>query len=200
MKPINEILIIAVCKHIAINNLSYRKTADIFNIDPMTVCNYTREIENINSELYEKVKICLEERRKKSRPNNLKDIYEEICNYFICGNALRQTSVKFNSNICSIHYLFHNHVKVNDPELYVMILEMIELDKLKSVRIRKGRIRKMNIEEILNLCQNIIDDKLKLKTASKKFGLDTKTIKVYISHIKNIDSELYDEVCKHLWK
>jgi len=64
MKPINETLIIEVCKHIAINNLSYRKTASIFNIDPMTVLNYTNEIESIDYDLYQKVKKCLTIRKK----------------------------------------------------------------------------------------------------------------------------------------
>ena len=112
---------------------------------------------------------------------------------------MKQTGIHFNSSNRSIHYLFHNYVKYNDPELYAMVLDMIELNKLKSIKTRSG-IRKMNIEERLNLCKIIISDKLTLKATSKKFDLDVKTIKSYINSIKDVDYELYDEICKHLWK
>ena len=202
MKPINKELIIKVCEHIIEHNLSYRKTADIFGINFKTVYNYTEMIEYIDSELHIKVQKCLKERKEKHQNHllkNLNNIYEEICEYFICGSTMKQTGIHFNSSNRSIHYLFHNYVKYNDPELYAMVLDMIELNKLKSIKTRSG-IRKMNIEERLNLCKIIISDKLTLKATSKKFDLDVKTIKSYINSIKDVDYELYDEICKHLWK
>jgi len=202
MKPINKELIIKVCEHILKYNLSYRKTADIFGINFKTVFNYTQMIKNIDSELHSKVQKCLN--RKKTLnyryPNNLNNIYEKICEYYICGNTMKQTGIHFNSSNRSIHYLFHNYVKNNDPELYVMILNMIELNKLKSIKIRSG-IRKMkNIEERINLCKTIIGDKLTLKEASEIFELDVKTVKNYINSIKNVDCEWYNKVCKHFMK
>jgi len=202
MKSINEKLIIKVCEHIIEYNLSYRKTADIFGINFKTVYNYTEMIKNIDSELHTKVQKCLKERKEKHHKHllkNLNNIYKEICEYFICGSTMKQTGIHFNSSNRSIHYLFHNYVKYNDPELYVMVLDMIELNKLKSIKIRSG-IRKMNIEERLNLCRTIVSDKLTLKATSEIFELDVKTIKSYINSIKNVDFELYDKVCKHLWR
>ena len=203
MKPINEKLIIKVCEHIIEYNLSYRKTADIFGINFKTVYNYTEAIKNIDSELHTKVQKCLKGRKEKYHKHllkNLNNIYEEICNYFICGNTMKQTGIHFDSSNRSIHYLFHNYVKYNDPELYVMILDMIELNKLKSIKTRSG-IRKMkNVKERLNLCKTIISDRLTLKATSEIFELDVKTIKTYISSIKDVDCELYDKVYKHLWK
>ena len=203
MKPINKELIIKVCEHIVEHNLSYRKTADIFGINFKTVFNYTQMIENIDSELHTKVQNCLKDRKEKHQNHllkNLNSIYEEICEYFICGSTMKQTGIHFDSSNRSIYYLFHNYVKYNDPELYVMVLEMIELNKLKSIKIRSG-IRKMkNVKERLNLCKTIISDKLTLKATSEIFGLDVKTIKSYINSIKDVDFELYDEVYKHLWK
>ena len=202
MKPINKELIIKVCKHIVEYNLSYRKTADIFGINFKTVYNYTQMIENIDFELHIKVQKCLKERKEKHHKHllkNLNNIYKEICEYFICGSTMKQTGIHFNSSNRSIHYLFHNYVKYNDPELYAMVLDMIELNKLKSIKTRSG-IRKMNIEERLNLCKIIISDKLTLKATSKKFNLDVKTIKSYISSIRDVDCKLYSNVCKHLWR
>jgi len=203
MKPINEKLIIKVCEHIVEYNSSYRKTADIFGINFKTVYNYTQMIENIDSELHTKIQKCLKERKEKHHKHllkNLNSIYEEICNYFICGSTMKQTGIHFNSSNRSIHYLFHNYVKYNDPELYLMVLDMIELNKLNSIKTRSG-IRKMkNIEERLNLCKTIISDRLTLKTTSEIFELDVKTIKSYINSIKDVDFKLYDEVYKHLWK
>jgi len=199
MKPINKELIIKVCEHIIEHNLSYRKTADIFGINFKTVYNYTEMIENIDSELHTKVQKCLKERKEKHQNHllkNLNNIYEEICEYFICGNTMKQTGTRFNSSNRSIHYLFHNYVKCNDPELYLMVLDMIELNKLKSIKIRSG-IRKMNIEERINLCRTIVSDKLTLKVTSEIFELDVKTIKSYINSIRDVDFELYDEVYKH---
>ena len=203
MKPINEKLIIKVCEHIVEYNLSYRKTSDIFGINFKTVFNYTEMIENIDSELHKKVQKCLKERKEKRQNHSLKylnNIYEKICEYFICGSTMKQTGIHFNSSNRSIHYLFHNYVKYNDPELYLMVLDMIELNKLKSIKIRSG-IRKMkNVKERLNLCKTIVNDRLTLKTTSEIFELDVKTIKIYISSIKDVDCELYNEVCEHLWK
>jgi len=203
MKPINEKLIIKVCEHIIDYNLSYRKTADIFGINFKTVYNYTEMIEYIDSELHIKVQKCLKERKEKHQNHllkNLNNIYEEICEYFICGSTMKQTGIHFNSSNRSIHYLFHNYVKYNDPELYNMVLDMIEINKLKSIKTRSG-IRKMkNIEERLNLCRTIISDKLTLKATSGIYELDIKTIKSYINSIKDVGCELYEEVCKHLWK
>jgi len=202
MKPINEKLIIKVCEHIIEHNFSYRKTADMFGINFKTVYNYTEMIENIDSELHTKVQKCLKERKEKHHKHllkNLNNIYEEICEYFICGSTMKQTGIRFDSSNRSIHYLFHNYVKFNDPELYVMILDMIELNKLKSIKTRSG-IRKMNIEERLNLCRTIVGDKLTLKATSEIFELDVKTIKSYINSIKDVDFELYGNVCKHLRK
>jgi len=203
MKPINKELIIKVCKHIVEYNLSYRKTADIFGINFKTVYNYTQMIENIDFELHIKVQKCLKERKEKHHKHllkNLNNIYKEICEYFICGSTMKQTGIHFNSSNRSIHYLFHNYVKYNDSELYVMILDMIELNKLKSIKIRSG-IRKMkNIEERLNLCKTIVSDKLTLKATSEIFELDVKTIKSYISSIRDVDCKLYSNVCKHLWR
>jgi len=203
MKPINKELIIKVCEHIIEHNLSYRKIADIFGINFKTVYNYTQMIESIDSELHIKVQKCLKERKEKHHKHllkNLNNIYKEICEYFICGSTMKQTGIHFNSSNRSIHYLFHNYVKYNDPELYVMILEMIELNKLKSIKTRSG-IRKMkNIEERLNLCKTIISDKLTLKATSEIFDLDVKTIKSYINSIRDVDYGLHDEVYKHLWR
>ena len=203
MKPINEKLIIKVCEHIIEHNLSYRKTADIFGINFKTVYNYTQMIESIDSELHRKIQKCLKERKEKHHKHllkNLNNIYEEICEYFICGSTMKQTGIRFNSSNRSIHYLFHNYVKYNDPELYNMVLDMIEINKLKSIKIRSG-IRKMkNVKERLNLCKIIISDKLTLKATSKKFNLDVKTIKSYINSIRDVDFELYSNVCKHLWR
>jgi len=203
MKPINKELIIKVCEHIIEHNLSYRKTADIFGINFKTVYNYTEAIESIDSELHRKIQKCLKERKEKHHKHllkNLNNIYEEICEYFICGSTMKQTGIRFNSSNRSIHYLFHNYVKYNDPELYNMVLDMIEINKLKSIKIRSG-IRKMkNVKERLNLCKIIISDKLTLKATSKKFNLDVKTIKSYINSIKDVDYELYSNVCKHLWR
>ena len=203
MKPINKELIIKVCEHIVEYNLSYRKTADIFGINFKTVYNYIEAIKDIDSELHTKVQKCLKERKEKHQNHllkNLNNIYEEICEYFICGSTMKQTGIHFNSSNRSIHYLFHNYVKFNDPELYVMVLDMIELNKLKSIKTRSG-IRKMNIEERLNLCRTIVGDKLTLKATSEIYELDIKTIKSYINSIKDVDCELYEEVCKHyLWR
>ena len=200
MKPINTKLIIEVCKHIVQYNLSYRKTADVFKIDPMTVLNYTNEIKSIDYELYEKVQKYLEERRRKSNHSrkNLKTIYEDICNYYLCGNAMKKVSVKFNSNVNSIHRLFHIYVKNNDTELYIMILDMIELNTLKSIKAR-SEIRKMkSIEERLNLCRNIINEELRLKSAKERFKLDVKTIKNYVKSIEDVNYDLYCATCKQL--
>jgi len=203
MRPINEELIIKVCEHIVKYNLSYRKTADIFGINFKTVSNYTQMIEKIDSELHSEIQKCLKNRKEKQHKHllkNLNNIYEEICEYYLCGNTMKQTGMHFNSSNRSIHYLFHNYVKNNDPELYVMVLEMIEVNKFKSIKIRSG-IRKMkNIEERLNLCKTIISDKLTLKATSEIFELDVKTIKNYIVSIKDVDYELYNKVCKHLWR
>ena len=202
MKPINKELIIKVCEHIVEYNLSYRKTADIFGINFKTVYNYTQMIKNIDSELHKKVKKCLKDRKEKHHKHLLKNLnnnYEEICNYFICGSTMKHTGIRFDSSNRSIHYLFHNYVKYNDSELYIMVLDMIELNKLKSIKTRSG-IRKMNIEERLNLCKTIISDKLTLKATSEIFELDVKTIKSYINSIKDVDFELYGNVCKHLRK
>ena len=203
MKPINKELIIKVCKHIVEYNLSYRKTADIFGINFKTVYNYTQMIENIDFELHIKVQKCLKERKEKHHKHllkNLNNIYKEICEYFICGSTMKQTGIHFNSSNRSIHYLFHNYVKYNDSELYVMILDMIELNKLKSIKIRSGIRRMKNIEERLNLCKTIVSDKLTLKATSEIFELDVKTIKSYISSIRDVDCKLYSNVCKHLWR
>jgi len=203
MKPINKELIIKVCEHIIKHNISYRKTADIFGINFKTVYNYTEMIEYIDSELHTKVQKCLKDRKEKHHKHlfkNLNSIYEGICNYFICGSTMKQTGIHFNSSNRSIHYLFHNYVKYNNPELYVMVLDMIELNKVKSIKIRSG-IRKMkNIEERLNLCKTIISDRLTLKATSEIFELDVKTIKSYINSIRDVDYELYSNVCKHLWR
>ena len=203
MKPINKELIIKVCEHIIENNYSYRKTADIFEISFKTVSNYAEMIKDIDYELYIKVQKCLLERKEKYQKHsskNLKSIYEDICNYFLCGNTMKQTGIYFNTDANSIHYLFHNYIKTNDYEIYVMVLDMIEINKLKSIKTRSG-IRKMkNIEERLNLCKTIISDRLTLKATSEIFGLDAKTIKSYINSIKDVGCELYEEVCKHLWK
>jgi len=199
-KPVNTKLIIEVCKHIVEYNLSYRETADVFNIDPMTVFNYTNDIKSINYELYLKVQKCLEDRRRKSNHSrkNLKSQYEEICNYYLCGNTIKKTSTKFNSNVNSIHKLFHNYVKNNDTELYSMLLDMIELNTLKSIKAR-SEIRKMkSIEERLNLCRIIIDEKLRLDSAKEKFKLDVKTIKSYVYSIIDVDYDLYCETCRQL--
>ena len=200
MKSINETLIIAVCEHIVEYNLSYRETANVFKIDPMTVFNYTNEVENIDYELYEKVQKCLEERRRKSNHSrkNLKTIYEDICNYYLCGNVMKKVSIKFKSNINSIHKLFHNYIKNNDTELYAMILDMIELNNFKSIKAR-SEIRKMkSIEERINLCMIIVDEKLRLKSAKNRFKLDVKTIKSYVNSIIDIDYDLYVNTCKQL--
>jgi len=203
MKPINKELIIKICEHIIENNYSYRKTADIFEISFKTVSNYAEMIKDIDYELYIKVQKCLLERKEKYQKHsskNLKSIYEDICNYFLCGNTMKQTGIYFNTDANSIHYLFHNYIKTNDYEIYVMVLDMIEINKLKSIKTRSG-IRKMkNIEERLNLCKTIISDRLTLKATSEIFGLDAKTIKSYINSIKDVGCELYEEVCKHLWK
>ena len=198
MKPINKELIIKVCEHILKYNLSYRKTADIFGINFKTVSNYTEAIKNIDSELHSKVQKCLNRKKILNYPNNLKYIYKEICEYYLCGNTMKKTGIHFDSSNRAIHYLFHNYVKIYDPELYIMVLDMIELNKLKSIKIRSG-IRKMkNIEERINLCKTIIGDKLTLKEVSKRFELDVKTVKNYIVSIKDVDCELYNEVYKHL--
>ena len=107
MKPINKELIIKVCEHIIEHNLSYRKTADIFGINFKTVYNYTEMIESIDSELHTKVQKCLKDRKKKHQNHSLKNlnnIYEEICEYFICGSTMKQTGIHFNSSNRSIHY------------------------------------------------------------------------------------------------
>jgi len=203
MKPINEKLIIKVCEHIIEHNLSYRKTADIFGINFKTVYNYTEMIENIDSELHKKVQKCLKERKEKHYKHllkNLNNIYEEICEYFICGSTMKQTGIRFDSSNRSIHYLFHKYVKFNDPELYVMLLDMIEINKLKSIKTRSGMRKMKNIKERLNLCRTIISDKLTLKATSEIFELDVKTIKSYINSIRDVNLELYNEVYKHLWK
>ena len=203
MKPINKELIIKVCEHIIKHNISYRKTADIFGINFKTVYNYTEMIEYIDSELHTKVQKCLKERKEKHQNHllkNLNNIYEEICEYFICGSTMKQTGIRFDSSNRSIHYLFHNYVKYNDPELYIIVLDMIELNKLKAIKARSN-IRKMkNVKERLNLCKTIISDRLTLKATSEIFGLDVKTIKCYINSIKDVDFELYGNVCKHLRK
>jgi len=203
MKPINKELIIKVCEHIIKHNISYRKTADIFGINFKTVYNYTEMIEYIDSELHTKVQKCLKERKEKHQNHllkNLNNIYEEICEYFICGSTMKQTGIRFDSSNRSIHYLFHNYVKYNDPELYIIVLDMIELNKLKAIKARSN-IRKMkNVKERLNLCKTIISDRLTLKATSEIFGLDVKTIKCYINSIKDVDCELYSNVCKHLWR
>ena len=201
MKSINETLIIKVCEHIVENNLSYRKTASIFGVNFKTVSNYTDEVEKIDSNLYEKVQKCLEERRQKKLSHsykNLKFKYEDICNYYLCGNVMKKVSVKFNSNTNSIHKLFHIYVKNNDTELYIMILDMIEINNLKSINAR-SEIRKMrSVKERLNLCRIIIDEKLRLKSAKERFKLDVKTIKNYVESIKDVDYDLYCETCKQL--
>jgi len=201
MKPINEALIIAVCEHIVENNLSYRKTADIFGVNFKTVSNYTDDVEKIDSNLYQKVQIFLDERRQKKLNHshkNLKIIYEDICNYYLCGNTMKKTSIKFNSNVNSIHRLFHNHIKNNDTEMYSMLLDMIELNIIKSIKAR-SEIRKMkSVEERLNLCKIIIDDKLRLDNAKEKFKLDVKTIKNYVKSIIDVDYDLYIATCKQL--
>jgi len=179
MKPINEKLIIKVCEHIIEHNLSYRKTADIFGINFKTVYNYTEAIESIDSELHRKIQKCLKDRKEKYHKHSLKNlnnIYEEICEYFICGSTMKQTGIHFDSSNRSIHYLFHNYVKYNDPELYNMVLDMIEINKLKSIKTRSG-IRKMkNVKERLNLCKTIISDRLTLKATSEIFDLDDKKL------------------------
>jgi len=191
MKPINKELIIKVCEHIIKHNISYRKTADIFGINFKTVYNYTEMIEYIDSELHTKVQKCLKERKEKHQNHllkNLNNIYEEICEYFICGSTMKQTGIRFDSS------------KYNDPELYIIVLDMIELNKLKAIKARSN-IRKMkNVKERLNLCKTIISDRLTLKATSEIFGLDVKTIKCYINSIKDVDCELYSNVCKHLWR
>ena len=201
MKPVNTKLIIEVCEHIVKYNLSYRETADIFNIDPMTVFNYTNEVKSIDYELYQKVQICLEERRHKKLNHshkNLKIIYEDICNYYLCGNTMRKVSIKFTSNVNSIHKLFHIYIKNNDEELYYMVLDMIEINILKSIKAR-SRLRKMkSIKERLNLCKIIINEKLRLKSAKNRFKLDVKTIKSYVNSIIDIDYDLYVNTCKQL--
>jgi len=199
-KPINTKLIIEVCEHIIQYNLSYRETADVFKIDPMTVFNYTNEVKSIDYKLYQKVQMCLEERRRKSNNlrKSLKTIYEEICNYYLCGNTMRKVSVNFKSNVNSIHKLFHIYVKKNDIELYYMILDMIEINNLKSIKAR-SRLRKMkSIEERLNLCMVIVDEKLRLKNVKERFKMDVKTIKSYVYSIKDVDYDLYYEVCRQL--
>jgi len=199
MKPINEKLIIEVCEHIVKNNLSYRKTAKIFDINFKTVLNYVEAIESIDFELYQRVQKCLEEKKKKMdySSKNLKNIYEEICEYYICGNTINKTANKYNSNGNSIHKLFHRFVKDNDIELYDMVLDMIQINKQKSITARTG-IRKMTVKERLNLCRNILNEKLRLKTAHEKYGLDIKTIKIYVKSIEDVDYDLYNEVCKQL--
>jgi len=200
MKPVNETLIIEVCEHIAINNLSYRKTANIFKINFKTVSNYTLAIESIDYELYQKVKKCLEIRKKTSdySHKNLKDIYNVICNYYLCGNTMKKTSIKFESSTHSIYYLFHNYVKNNDIELYSMLIDMIELNNLKSIKAR-SEIRKMKgIEERVNLCRIIVDEKLRLNSAKEKFKLDVKTIKNYVHSIIDVDYDLYIATCRQL--
>ena len=201
MKSINETLIIKVCKHIVENNLSYRKTASIFGVNFKTVSNYTDEVEKIDSNLYEKVQKCLEERKQKKLSHshkNLKFKYEDICNYYLCGNVMKNVSVKFNSNTNSIHKLFHNYVKNNDTELYYMVLDMIEINILKSIKAR-SRLRKMkSMKERLNLCKIIINEKLRLKNVKERFKMDVKTIKNYIKSIENVDYDLYCETCKQL--
>ena len=138
----------------------------VFGVNFKTVSNYTDDVEKINSNLYEKVQKCLEERRRKksnSSHKNLKSQYENICNYYLCGNTMKKTSIKFKSNVNSIHKLFHNYIKNNDTELYVMILDMINLNNLKSIKAR-SEIRKMrSVKERLNLCRIIIDEKLRVK-------------------------------------
>jgi len=201
MKPINETLIIKVCEHIIKYNLSYRETAKIFGISSKTVFNYTNDVEKIDSNLYKNVQICLEKRRQKklNHPHkNLKFQYEDICNYYLCGNVMKKVSIKFKSNINSIHKLFHNYVKNNDSELYLLLLDMIEVNKIKSIKAR-SEIRKMkSIEERLNLCRVIINEKLRLNSAKDRFKLDVKTIKSYIKSIIDVDYDLYCEACKQL--
>ena len=201
MKPINETLIIKVCEHIIKYNLSYRETAKIFGISSKTVFNYTNDVEKIDSNLYKNVQICLEKRRQKklNHPHkNLKFQYEDICNYYLCGNVMKKVSIKFKSNINSIHKLFHNYVKNNDSELYLLLLDMIEVNKIKSIKAR-SEIRKMkSIEERLNLCRIIIDEKLRLDSAKEKFKLDVKTIKSYVYSIIDVDYDLYCETCRQL--
>jgi len=205
MKPINKELIIKVCEHIIENNYSYRKTADIFEISFKTVSNYAEMIKDIDYELYIKVQKCLLERKEKYQKHsskNLKSIYEDICNYFLCGNTMKQTGIYFNTDANSIHYLFHNYIKTNDYEIYVMVLDMIEINKLKAIKARSNlRKMKKNIKERLNLCKTIVSDRLTLKAASEIYELDVRTIKSYINSIKDVDYELYEEVRKHyLWR
>ena len=199
-KPANIKLIIEICEHITKYNLSYRETAKIFGINFKTVSNYTLAIKNIDYKLYKKVKKCLEIRKETSNYShkNLKDIYDEVCNYYLCGNSMKKTSVKFESSTHSIYYLIHVYVKNNDTELYIMILDMIELNKIKSIKAR-SEIRKMkSIEERLDLCRIIVNEKLNLKSAKEKFKLDVKTIKSYVESIKDVDYDLYIETCKQL--
>jgi len=201
MKPINIKLIIAVCEHITKYNLSYRETAKIFGISSKTVFNYTNEVESIDYELYKKVQKCLEERRQKKLNNsgiNLKVIYEEICNYYLCGNTMKQVSAKFNSNTNSIHRLFHVYVKNNDTELYLLVLDMIELNKIKSINARSGLRKMRSVKERLNFCRIIVNEKLRLKSAKERFKLDVKTIKNYVESVKDVDYDLYCETCRQL--
>jgi len=201
MKPINEALIIAVCEHIVENNLSYRKTAMVFGVNFKTVSNYTDDVEKINSNLYEKVQKCLEERRQKksnSSHKNLKFQYEDICNYYFCENTMKKTSIKFKSNVNSIHKLFHNYVKKNDAELYLLVLDMIEINILKSINARSGLRKMRSVKERLNFCRIIVNEKLRLKSAKERFKLDVKTIKSYVHSIIDVDYDLYVNTCKQL--
>ena len=79
-----------------------------------------------------------------------------------------------------------------------MILDMIEINNLKSIKAR-SRLRKMkSIEERLNLCMVIVDEKLRLKNVKERFKMDVKTIKSYVYSIKDVDYDLYYEVCRQL--
>jgi len=111
---------------------------------------------------------------------------------------MKKTSIKFESSTHSIYYLMHNYVKKNDTELYLLVLDMIELNILKSIKAH-SEIRKMKtIEERLNLCMIIINEKLRLKSAKEKFKLDVKTIKNYVKSIIDVDYDLYINACKQL--
>ena len=75
---------------------------------------------------------------------------------------------------------------------------MIELNTLKSIKAR-SEIRKMkSIEERLNLCRNIINEELRLKSAKERFKLDVKTIKNYVKSIEDVNYDLYCATCKQL--
>jgi len=166
----------------------------------MTVSNYAKEIENINQKLYQKVQIALEYRKKTSNYShkNLKSIYEEIANYYFCGNNMKETAIKYSSSTHSIYYLFYNYIKSNDIELYEMIKDMIEINNQKSINARTN-IRKMkSVEERLKMCRIILDKRLRLKYAKVRFNLDVKTIKNYIKTIEDIDNELFNDVCEFL--